>query len=64
MQNTNWLHLVGGLIALVMAILLVGGVAIVIKSVALYCVVAIGFALMIWDLILTTRETSDKRQRG
>jgi hypothetical protein len=61
MRNISWLNLIGGLIALVAAIAHFGGLAYLIKAVPLYFIMAIGIALMVWDLVVSTRETAEKR---
>jgi predicted tellurium resistance membrane protein TerC len=62
MKHISWLNLLGGLIALVMATVYFGGLAWLIKATPLYVVMALGVALMIWDLVISTRETADKRE--
>jgi len=62
MKHISWLNLVGGLIALVMAIVYFGGLARLIGATPLYFIMAFGIVLMIWDLVISTRETADKRE--
>ena len=64
MKNINWLQFIGGLIALIMAAAMAGGTALLIGAPALYGVAGIGLALMIWDFIVSTRETAEKRQQS
>ena len=61
MKNISWLNLIGGLIALIAAIAHFGGLAYLIKAVPLYFIMGIGIALMVWDLVISTRETAGKR---
>ena len=61
MKNVSWLNLIGGLIALVAAIVHFGGFAYLVKADPLYVIMAIGVVLMIWDLVVSTRETAEKR---
>lgn len=61
MKNISWLNLLGGLIALAAAIAHFGGFAYLVKAVPLYIIMAIGIALMVWDLVISTRETAEKR---
>ena len=61
MKNISWLNLLGGLIALIAAIAHFGGLAYLIKAVPLYFIMGIGIALMVWDLVISTRETAEKR---
>lgn len=61
MKNISWLNLIGGLIALIAAIAHFGGLAYLIKAIPLYIIMGIGIALMIWDLVVSTRETAEKR---
>jgi hypothetical protein len=61
MKNVSWLNLLGGLIALIAAIAHFGGFAYLVNAIPLYVIMAIGIALMIWDLIVSTRETAGKR---
>ncbi|MGH7006614.1 MAG: hypothetical protein ACREIP_21925 [Alphaproteobacteria bacterium] len=62
MRHISWLNLVGGLIALAMATAYFGGLAYLIGALPLYIVMGIGIALMIYDLIISTGETADKRE--
>jgi len=62
MKHISWLNLVGGLIALAMAIAFFGGMAYLIGALPLYFVMGIGVVLMVWDLIISTGETADKRE--
>jgi hypothetical protein len=62
MKNISWLNLIGGLIALTAAIVFFGGFAYLVKAIPLYFIMAIGIALMIWDLVISTRETAEKRE--
>ena len=62
MKNISWLNLVGGLIALVAAIAHFGGLAYLIKATPLYFVMGIGIVLMVWDFVISTRETAEKRE--
>jgi len=62
MKHISWLNLVGGLIALAMAIAYFAGLGFLIGAIPLYIVMGIGIALMIWDLIVSTGETADKRE--
>lgn len=62
MRHISWLNLVGGLVALAMAIAHFVGLAYLIGATPLYFVMAIGIALMIWDLWIATRETAEKRE--
>ena len=61
MKNVSWLNLIGGLIALIAAIAHFGGFAFLVKAIPLYVIMAIGIALMVWDLVISTRETAEKR---
>jgi hypothetical protein len=61
MKNISWLNLIGGLIALIGAIAHFGGLAYLIKAIPLYVIMGIGIVLMIWDLVISTRETAGKR---
>ena len=61
MKNISWLNLLGGLIALAVAIAHFGGLAYLIKAAPLYFIMGIGIALMVWDLVISTRETAEKR---
>lgn len=60
MQNVSWLELAGRSAALVLAVVFFGGLAYLIKAVPLYFVMGIGIALIVWDLIISTRETAEK----
>ena len=62
MKNVSWLNLVGGLIALIAAIVHFGGFAYLVKAIPLYFIMAIGIGLMVWDLVISTRETAEKRE--
>jgi hypothetical protein len=62
MKNISWLNLIGGLIALAAAIVYFGGLAYLIKAAPLYFIMGIGIVLMVYDLILSTRETAEKRE--
>ncbi len=62
MKNVSWLNLIGGVIALAAAIVHFGGFAYLVKAIPLYFVMAIGIVLMIWDFIVSTRETAEKRE--
>jgi hypothetical protein len=62
MKHISWLNLLGGLIALVMAIVYFGGLARLIGATPLYFIMGFGIVLMIWDLVISTRETADKRE--
>jgi hypothetical protein len=62
MKNISWLNLVGGLIALTAAIVHFGGFAYLVKAVPLYFIMGIGIVLMVWDLVISTRETAEKRE--
>ena len=62
MKHISWLNLVGGLIALVMAVAYFMGLAYLIGAIPLYVAMGIGVVLMIWDLIISTGETADKRE--
>lgn len=62
MKNISWLNLVGGLIALVAAIAHFGGLAYLINATPLYFVMGIGIVLMVWDFLISTRETAEKRE--
>jgi hypothetical protein len=64
MKNISWLNLIGGLSALVLAVVFVGGMAWLVNETALYVVVGIGLALMVWDLVVTNREIAEKRDAG
>lgn len=61
MKNISWLNLIGGLIALIAAIAHFGGFAYLVKATPLYVIMGIGIALMVWDLVISTRETAEKR---
>ena len=61
MKHISWLNLIGGLIALTMAIVYFVGLAHLIGAAPLYVVMAIGIVLMVWDFIVSTGETTDKR---
>jgi hypothetical protein len=61
MKNVSWLNLIGGLIALIAAIAHFGGFAYLVKATPLYVIMGIGIALMVWDFVLSTRETAEKR---
>ncbi len=61
MKNISWLNLIGGLIALIAAIAHFGGFAFLVNATPLYVIMGIGIVLMIWDLIISTRETAEKR---
>jgi hypothetical protein len=54
------LQLLGGVAALAGAALFFGGYAFLIGAVPLIVVFAIGFALMAYDLYLTTRENTKR----
>lgn len=60
-MNISWLNLIGGIGALVLAVIFVGGMAFLIGSVPLYFVIGIGIALMVWDIVVTNREVAEKR---
>ena len=62
MKHISWLNLVGGLIALVMATVYFGGLAWLIKATPLYVIMALGVVLMVWDLVIATRATAEKRE--
>jgi hypothetical protein len=62
MKHISWLNLVGGLIALAMAVIYFGGLAYLIKAFPLYIIMALGVVLMLWDLVVSTRETAEKRE--
>ncbi len=61
MKNVSWLNLIGGLIALIAAIVHFGGFAYLVKATPLYVIMGIGIVLMVWDFIISTRETAEKR---
>lgn len=61
MKNISWLNLIGGLVALAAAIAHFGGFAYLVKAIPLYFIMAIGVVLMVWDLVISTRETAEKR---
>lgn len=60
-MNISWLNLIGGIGALVLAVIFVGGMAFLIGSVPLYFVIGIGIALMVWDIVVTNRAVAEKR---
>jgi hypothetical protein len=62
MKHISWLNLIGGLLALAMAIFYFGGFAYLVKAIPLYVVMALGVALMAWDLVVSTRESAEKRE--
>ncbi|HEY7609982.1 MAG TPA: hypothetical protein VIF14_12175 [Alphaproteobacteria bacterium] len=62
MKSISWLNLIGGLIAVTAAIAHFGGLAYLIKAVPLYFVMGIGIVLMVWDLVVSTREAAEKRE--
>jgi hypothetical protein len=62
MKNISWLNLVGGLIALVAATIHFIGFAYLVGAVPLYFVMGIGIVLMVYDLLLSTREGAEKRE--
>lgn len=62
MKHISWLNLVGGLIALAAAVVHFGGFAYLVKAWPLYIIMALGIALMVWDFIISTRETAEKRE--
>jgi hypothetical protein len=62
-KNISWLNLIGGIAALALALAHFGGLAYLIGAVPLIVIIGLGIALMAYDLVLTTREESEKRQR-
>ncbi len=52
-------NLVGGLIAIVTAVLFLGSLAVALNSVALWVVILIGVAMMIADFVGTLRPRAD-----
>jgi hypothetical protein len=62
MRHISWLNLIGGLIALAIAVVYFGGFAYLVKAWPLYVIMALGAALMLWDLVISTRETAEKRE--
>ncbi len=64
MKNISWLNLIGGIGALILAILFVGGMAFLVGAIPLYAVIGIGLALMVWDLIVTNREIAERRDNA
>ncbi len=62
MRHISWLNLLGGLIALAMAGAFFVGLAYLIGATPLYFVMGIGMVLMVWDLVISTTETADKRE--
>jgi uncharacterized membrane protein len=63
MKHISWLNLVGGLIAVAAAVVHFGGLAYLIKAVPLYIIMGLGVVLMLWDLVISTRETAEKREQ-
>jgi len=61
-MRISWLSLIGGLVALTAAIVHFVGFAYLVKAVPLYFIMAIGIVLMIWDLVVSTREAAEKRE--
>jgi hypothetical protein len=61
-MRISWLNLIGGLIALIAAIFHFVGFAYLVKATPLYFIMAIGIVLMVWDLVVSTRETAEKRE--
>jgi hypothetical protein len=61
-MRISWLNLIGGSIALIAAIVHFVGFAYLVKAVPLYFIMALGIVLMMWDLVVSTRETAEKRE--
>jgi hypothetical protein len=61
-KNISWLSLLGGLIALAMAVVYFGGLAVLIDAIPLYIIMGFGIALMVYDLFVSTGELADKRE--
>ena len=61
MRNISWLNLIGGVAALALAVVFIGGMAFLIGAIPLYIVIGIGIALMAWDVFVTNRDIAEKR---
>ncbi|MCW5774596.1 MAG: hypothetical protein KIT16_23330 [Rhodospirillaceae bacterium] len=61
MRGISWLNLIGGIGALLLAALFVGGMAVLVGSIPMYIVIGIGLVLMACDIVVTNRGIAEKR---
>jgi hypothetical protein len=62
MRNISWLELAGRATALAMAVAFFGGFAYLVDASALYAIMAVGIALIVWDFLTSARESAEKNE--